>query len=131
MDRLSDALVLAGIDCLGLSEDDGIATAWFALRPDHDLPLPGRWEEVDDHDWSQRWKQGLQPVTVGRITVTLPWLAPAGPQTHPDGSITLVIEPGLAFGTGHHETTNGCLAALQRQPPAGCEVTDIGPGPGV
>lgn len=129
--ELSDALTVAGVEPAGLSETDGQSTAWFDRRPDVSLPLEGSWELVDEADWAQRWKEGMEPVTVGRVTVTPPWLAAQGPMVDPTGPITLVIEPGLAFGTGHHETTTACLRALQSLPLDGRHVIDIGTGTGV
>ncbi|CAN5406725.1 50S ribosomal protein L11 methyltransferase [soil metagenome] len=109
---------------LGISEEGGAAALWFANRPG-DLPLTGRWEEVPDRDWNVVWREGLSPVTVGAVTVTPPWIAPAA-----DG-IVLVIEPGQAFGTGHHETTAGCLAALQERALDRAAVCDVGTGTGL
>ncbi len=130
LDELSDALTIAAVEPAGISEETGVATAWFAARPDTTLPLDGSWEAVDDADWSEEWKKGLDRVTVGRVTIAPPWLAPEGPQTG-EGPITIVIDPGMAFGTGHHETTAGCLGALQELPLAGRHVIDVGTGTGV
>jgi ribosomal protein L11 methyltransferase len=131
MEVLSDALLLAGAEPAGLSEDGGVATAWFAERPADPLPLAGSWEEVPDTDWAEGWKAWLRPVSVGRITVVPPWLAPGGPVVGGDGPLTLVVEPGLAFGTGHHETTAGCLGALQELDLVGRRVADVGTGTAV
>lgn len=119
------ALEAAGL--LGISEEDGVATLWFAERPAAPLPLRGDWMQVDDADWAAAWKDGLQPVAVGRVVITPPWLQV--PQ--PSDAVVLVIEPGMAFGTGHHETTTGCLAALQEQPLDGRSVCDVGTGTGI
>lgn len=114
------ALEAAGL--LGLAEEDGVATAYFPARVDG-LPVHGDWEAVPERDWLAVWKEGLEPVTVGALTVTPPWID-AGP-----GAV--VIDPGQAFGTGHHETTTGCLAALQELDLAGRRVLDVGTGSGV
>lgn len=106
---------------LGLSEQDGQVTAWFAERVDG-LPLGGRWVEVPDQDWNATWKTGIEPVTVRAVTVTPPWIDVVG---------ALVIEPAMAFGTGHHETTAGCLDALQDAAVDGCSVLDVGTGTGL
>ncbi|WP_370326426.1 50S ribosomal protein L11 methyltransferase [Euzebya sp.] len=136
LDEVSDALDVAGIEPAGISEEAGVTTAWFPERLAGDLPLDGRWEAVADEDWSERWKDGLEPVTVGRVTVTVPWLAPEGPVLSQPDHVVLVIEPGMAFGTGHHETTAACLAALQDRDLVGRRlvdghVVDVGTGTGV
>lgn len=84
---------------------------------------------VGQEDWSETWKKHVRPVRVGRIWVGPSWeLKNAG-----DAPITLVIEPGMAFGTGDHPTTSMCLQALQdgveRKPAA--SVLDVGTGTGV
>lgn len=117
------ALEAAGL--LGLAEEDGRATAYLPERVEG-LGVDGSWEPVPDHDWHQRWKASIAPVTVGAVTIVPPWL-PAPD----DAMIVLVIEPGQAFGTGHHETTTGCLAALQELELAGRSVLDVGTGSGV
>ena len=129
LDEVSDALDVAGIASLGLSEDSGVVSVW-AAEPRQDMPVEGTWEAVAADDWAHRWKEGLEPVTAGAITISPPWRAPDGPVL--DGPPwTLVIDPGMAFGTGHHETTLGCLGALQDLPVAGRRVVDVGTGTGV
>jgi ribosomal protein L11 methyltransferase len=116
---------LASVDVLGMVETEGRTTVYVAERDDS-LPLTGRWEAVPDRDWNAAWKEGLQPVTVGAVTIVPPWLdAPAG------SAVVLVIEPAQAFGTGHHETTTMCLATLQEVDVAGRSVFDVGTGTGV
>ncbi|HUG83019.1 MAG TPA: 50S ribosomal protein L11 methyltransferase [Euzebya sp.] len=137
IDQVSDALTCARITPDGLSEQDGVTSAWFTDQPADGLlegavAGVGSWQAVDQADWIEEYKRGIRPVTVGRVTITPPWLAPGGPVIDaPDGTIVLVIEPGMAFGTGHHETTMACLAILQELPLAGCHVIDIGTGTGV
>src|SRR5690606_11673606 len=90
------------------------------------LPLEGTLEEVPDQDWNAAWKAGIEPVVVGRVAVVPPRLEP------PAGAeVVVVIDPGMAFGTGHHETTTGCLAALQELDLAGTRVVDVGTGTGI
>ncbi|HWB72280.1 MAG TPA: 50S ribosomal protein L11 methyltransferase [Egibacteraceae bacterium] len=128
MDELNvhlPALETAGL--LGIAEQDGCATAYLAARRDG-LAVPGRWEPVPDRDWNEAWKQGLEPVRVGVVTVAPPW---AAPPRGLGGRLWVVIEPGQAFGTGHHDTTKACLAAMQDGDLRGRRVLDVGTGSGV
>jgi ribosomal protein L11 methyltransferase len=112
-------------DVLGMVEENGRTTVYLPERRD-DLALEGVWEKVAERDWNEAWKTGLTPVTVGAVTIIPPWLPPPA-----DAQVVLVIEPAQAFGTGHHETTTGCLGALQEVPLQGRSVLDVGTGTGV
>ncbi|MGI8605880.1 MAG: 50S ribosomal protein L11 methyltransferase [Gaiellaceae bacterium] len=83
---------------------------------------PGRVTEVEP-DWAERWKQFHRPARVGRL-----WLGP--PWEKPDtAAISVVIDPGRAFGTGSHPTTQVCLEHLLELEPG--SVLDLGCGSGV
>jgi ribosomal protein L11 methyltransferase len=77
--------------------------------------------------WTENWRHHFRPVRVGRRWLIVPpWEADALPDT-----IVLVINPGAAFGTGQHETTALCLAALEDLVKPGMRVADIGSGSGI
>lgn len=115
------ALEAAGL--LGIEEQDGRASAYFPQRAE--LDVPGEWAPVPDEDWNAEARRHLTPVTVGGMVITPPWAdAPAE-------GLPVIIDPAQAFGTGHHETTTGCLAALQELDLNGRSVLDVGTGSGV
>jgi ribosomal protein L11 methyltransferase len=100
-----------------ISEDpfapDAVVEALYAAMPDGDLltRLAGRAVHVallPDTDWIRLSQEGLPPVRAGRFFV----YGAHDQGKVPDGVIPMRIEAGLAFGTGHHETTALCLAAL-------------------
>jgi len=82
-------------------------------------PLP-------DVDWSEQWKQGIHAQVLGGLTVAPPWLAG---DLDPESSI--VIEPGMAFGTGEHATTRGVIRLMQTVVRPGDRVADLGSGSAV
>jgi len=83
-----------------------------------------------DEPWAEAWRQAFAPQRVGRrLWIIPPWETP----TTESGLTTIIIEPGRAFGTGTHGSTQGCLvlleALLDRQPVA--DALDIGTGTGI
>ena len=87
-------------------------------------------EELEPQDWVTLSQQGLEPIAAGRFFVH----TPAHRDKVPAGAIALEIDAGRAFGTGQHETTSGCLAALSRLKGSGLSfgnIADIGTGTGL
>ncbi|HEU4932168.1 MAG TPA: 50S ribosomal protein L11 methyltransferase [Pyrinomonadaceae bacterium] len=82
--------------------------------------------EVEQRDWLEEWKQNWQPVEIGRFIIAPPW-SDLG-EVH--DRLIIRIEPGMAFGTGTHETTRLCLDALQKHF-AGGSFLDVGTGTGI
>jgi ribosomal protein L11 methyltransferase len=82
--------------------------------------------EVEGRDWLAEWKKNWKPAEIGRFIIAPPW------SEVPEGGDRIVIrvEPGMAFGTGTHETTRLCLAAIERHFRGG-SLLDVGTGTGV
>lgn len=84
---------------------------------------------IDDQPWSENWKKNFETMRVGeRIVVYPPWVEPSD-----SFSTAIVINPGMAFGTGQHATTRGCLVMIERHAsrPAMRKALDIGTGSGI
>ncbi|MFN3265517.1 MAG: 50S ribosomal protein L11 methyltransferase [Deinococcales bacterium] len=95
--------------CEGLSEDGGSVLAYFPTQLE--LPFGGTWQQADNTDWVAAYRASIVPVQIGQVTITPPWLV--APET--TNRIQIILEPGLAFGTGQHETTRMAIEALQTQ----------------
>lgn len=101
---------------------------WFLSRL---LPIPEpSFRELADEDWASAWRAHYRPTRVGQRLVIVPaWqvdeavLAP--------GDLPVVLDPGMAFGTGLHPSTRLCMAALERHVQPGDAVLDVGCGSGV
>jgi len=116
--------------------DDWLIHAYFERRPDNDdlalLRAMGsgvaRVEELGEADWVTMSQAGLEPIRAGRFFVHTPTFPPA------DDAINFEIDAGLAFGTGQHATTKGCMEALDRIERKGhsfTNIADIGTGTGL
>ena len=84
--------------------------------------------EVDSYDWENNWKAYFKPFTVGDILIRPSWEEPADGL---EGKIEIIIDPGMAFGTGTHETTRLCLKAISEYLKPGDEFSDLGCGSGI
>lgn len=81
-----------------------------------------------DSAWKEKWKEGFKPFPItGKLAVRPPWEG-YGPE---DGRRVMVIDPGMAFGTGSHETTSMCAEAIEKYLNAGDSVLDVGTGSGI
>jgi ribosomal protein L11 methyltransferase len=109
-----------------------LLVAWFAsadAAEEARAAMGGAIVEVPDEDWGEGWKKDFRPLDVGRVRVRPSWIQ----EPPPAGAVEVVLDPGMAFGTGTHPTTALCLAALSdllgERP--GASVLDVGTGSGL
>lgn len=132
-----------------LPPDDGLAKVHFYLEPQKDFSeLLGKVKEglehlrefveigegtiveseTEDKDWINNWKQYFKPFTVEDILIKPTW-EPI-PENDRD-KLLIQIDPGTAFGTGMHETTQLCIKQLKKYLFPGAELLDVGTGSGI
>jgi ribosomal protein L11 methyltransferase len=156
--RLSDALEEAGALAVSLEAGDDepiFETEWNATPPvwqqtrivalfpeDTDIaqtmamtatllglaePPSYRTETIADQNWARVWMERWQPMHFGNNLWVVPsWLTPPDPK-----AVNLILDPGMAFGTGTHATTGMCLDWLAQHSPRGLDVIDFGCGSGI
>ncbi len=132
-----------------LPPDEGVAKVSFYLEPDSDIDgMLKRVEEgllelsmftdlgectiasgeTEDKDWINNWKQYFKPFTVDDILIKPTW--EEIPEEHKD-KLLIEIDPGTAFGTGQHETTQLCIRQLQKYITPETTILDVGTGSGI
>ena len=132
-----------------LPPDEGIAKVSFYLDDDADVPdmlekvnealeelkmftdlgaCTIEASETEDKDWINNWKQYFKPFTVDDILIKPTW--ETIPEEHKD-KLLIQIDPGTAFGTGMHETTQLCIRQLRKYTGSDTKVLDVGTGSGI
>lgn len=132
-----------------LPPDEGVAKVSFYLEPDSDIQgMLKRVEEgleelsmftdlgegtiesgeTEDKDWINNWKQYFKPFTVDDILIKPTW--EEVPKEHED-KLLIEIDPGTAFGTGQHETTQLCIRQLRKYITPQTSLLDVGTGSGI
>jgi len=146
---VTSQLWIAGTTGIEISEDTReliTLRAWFAGAPDEgrvraqveraldlaDLPADAlhaiKSLTIPDEDWLLEWKRSYAPIEIGkRLLVAPSWRRDEVRET---GRIVIEIDPGMAFGTGTHETTRSCLEGLERYWQGGA-LLDVGTGTGI
>ena len=82
-------------------------------------------EKKENQDWIKLYQESIQPITIGNFYIHPSW------HKANNDKINIIIEPTLAFGSGHHETTNKCIQAIEKYVKKDCTVCDIGTGSGI
>ncbi len=148
-DESRDAVVqrMSEAGCLGVIEHEKSIVAYFTDVPGirsiiHELALCRTMLEdaglehvisydyvfISERDWNEAWKKKFEPIDAGQcLSILPPW------ENRREGRINLIIDPGMAFGTGHHETTRTCLMLIERfaQGCAKGRFLDVGTGTGI
>ncbi len=148
-DAFRDPLIqrLTENGCLGIIENEKSLIAYFPSTLDADTikrdlallqtllekaghrhELVYEYDLIPEKDWNETWKKGFRAIDVGkRFTIRPPW------EQKKKDRINLVIDPGMAFGTGHHETTRSCLVLMENHAPetAKKNFLDLGTGTGI
>lgn len=84
-------------------------------------------ERLEDQEWERSWMDNFQPMRFGQRL----WIVPSWHEAPEPGAVNLLLDPGLAFGTGTHPTTSLCLQWLDGEPVADRQVLDFGCGSGI
>ncbi|MEO1958177.1 MAG: 50S ribosomal protein L11 methyltransferase [Nautiliaceae bacterium] len=81
--------------------------------------------EKSNKDWIKAYQESIKPIEIGRFYIRPSWYESK------EGKIDIVIDPALAFGSGHHETTRSCVRAIEKYVKKGNKVLDVGCGSGI
>ncbi len=84
-------------------------------------------EGMNEDDWAESWKQYYKPVPLGKVTIVPAWES----YEAREGEIIIKMDPGMAFGTGTHETTRLVIRLMQDELSGGERVLDVGTGSGI
>ncbi|MGE6321904.1 50S ribosomal protein L11 methyltransferase [Pseudomonas oryzihabitans] len=84
-------------------------------------------ERLEDQEWERSWMDNFQPMRFGQRL----WIVPSWHEAPEPEAVNLLLDPGLAFGTGTHPTTSLCLQWLDGEPVQGLQVLDFGCGSGI
>jgi ribosomal protein L11 methyltransferase len=106
---------------------DQLAQALWHLGQIYPIPAPA-FSSIAETDWADAWKQHFHPLRVGQHIVIKPTWCEC--ETTPN-DILIELDPGMAFGTGLHPTTQMCLMALEEEVRPGMQVLDLGTGSGI
>jgi ribosomal protein L11 methyltransferase len=109
------------------ADEEAVAALVEELGRAVDAPVVIEPRRVESTDWSTRWREGLGPRKLGRLTIIPSWL----PEASAPGPLTIVLDPETAFGSGEHGSTRAALTLLSRLLQPGDRVIDLGSGSGI
>jgi ribosomal protein L11 methyltransferase len=91
------------------------------------IPVEISTEGMNEEDWSESWKQYYKPIPLGKVTIVPAWEE----YEAKDGEVIIKMDPGMAFGTGSHETTRLVIELLEKYTKSGVRMLDVGTGSGI
>ena len=109
------------------ADEEAVAALVEELGRAVDAPVVIEPRRVESTDWSTRWREGLGPRKLGRLTIIPSWL----PEASAPDPFTIVLDPETAFGSGEHGSTRAALTLLSRLLQPGDRVIDLGSGSGI
>lgn len=121
---LWDATRVTGLFTAGTDTD--LATVIATANYGENLPAY-RWEILEDRDWEREWMDNFHPIQCGQRL----WVCPSWRQPPDPSAVNLMLDPGLAFGTGTHPTTALCLRWLDATDVTDKVIVDYGCGSGI
>jgi len=104
---------------------DDILWATEQLAKKLDLKIDTTLEKKKNEDWINKYKNSIQPIEVGSFYIRPEWEESKKDMTN------IIINPALAFGSGHHETTSSCLEAIDKYIKKDMRLLDVGSGSGI
>ncbi|MEA3512415.1 MAG: 50S ribosomal protein L11 methyltransferase [Campylobacterota bacterium] len=126
LEELDDSIIVRSEETLDDVESGIKAFAKeLSVAFDTDITCETILLKKENQDWIKQYQQSVQPIEIGKFYIHPSW------NEKKDGKINIVIDPTLAFGSGHHETTNECLVAIQNYITKGISVCDVGTGSGI
>jgi len=92
---------------------------------EHKIELAVEVKEKENKDWIENYKKSIQPIEIDEFYIHPTWYE------NKENKINIIIDPALAFGSGHHETTRSCVKAIKKYVKRGDTFFDIGCGSGI
>jgi ribosomal protein L11 methyltransferase len=89
------------------------------------INLETKIEEKSNIDWIENYKKSIKPIEIGRFYIHPSWYE------NKEDKINIIVDPALAFGSGHHETTRSCVKAIDKYVKEGDTFLDVGCGSGI
>jgi ribosomal protein L11 methyltransferase len=135
VDLLADFVASAGGEAVEYGDEEVIlrteeepaklVRAVEALAAEAEIPLEIRQEEKENRDWIKAYQESVRPIEAGPFSIHPEWYEPK------EGAINILINPALAFGSGHHATTHSCLEVIGNYVEREQRLLDVGCGSGI